>query len=404
MPINRILVREHELAVQAEATYGTDPGAVGAGDFFKASANPDAVRRVIARYRRNKDRDYQQASVITTLKGREHSEVTIVGDLIPSGNATTPTEPDVDELIKACMGTKRKATAHTTTAAGSSGVTLNLTTGGGAASGIAADDLIAIDVDATHGYEVRQVNSIAGDVVTMDRALSANPASGRTVKVGTTYKLLNTALLTVYLKRFLAGTTKRYAVPGLIIPDLEISIDNASETPIAGITFTGMGKAETTHSDARPTPTTAGTVLLPTDSRVWFDAGASPKKFCIAGNARLHINSGLELRMIESCSLQPSGVKRTGNESRYLVEMAVDLLATTGDEDTLAIYDAVQALTAQDVLVQIGKTAGQIAAWRCKKFIPDPQLTDRNGEFGINLGGGQCDGTNGDDEVFLGFI
>src|SRR5512139_1278332 len=175
MAINYILEREHELAVQEEATYGTDPGTVAAGDFFKAQPGPDAVQRAIARYDRDQDRDYAQASVLSTQKGRESASVTIPGDLIPSGNASTPTEPDMDLLFKANMGSKHKATAHTTTAAGSSGVTLNLTTGGWTAAGLADGDLIAVDVSAVVGYEVRQAVSHAGDVVTLDRAFSSDP-------------------------------------------------------------------------------------------------------------------------------------------------------------------------------------------------------------------------------------
>jgi len=130
MAIDRILEREHEIAVQEEVTYGTDPGAVAAGDFFKAQLAPDAVQRAIARADRDQDRDFAQASVLSTQKGRESATITIPGDVIPSGNGTTPTEPDMDLLFKAVFGSKHKATAHTTTAAGSAGVSLNLTAGG----------------------------------------------------------------------------------------------------------------------------------------------------------------------------------------------------------------------------------------------------------------------------------
>lgn len=404
MAINRILEREQEVAVQEESTYGTDPGAVVAGDFFKAQLAPDAVGRQIARYDRDQDRDYQQASVLSTQKGRESATVAIAGDLIPSGNGATPTPPDISALIKANMGSLRTATAHTTTDTGSAGVSLVLVTGGGAASGLAAGDLFAVDVDGAGAYEVRQVVSIATDTITMDRALSTDPPTGRTVKVGTTYELLNTALLSLYLKRFLAGETVRKAVPGVILPDMEISIDFAQDTPIGKMSFSGRGKAELAHTDTRPTPTTAGQPLAPASSKVWFEAGVTPKEFCIAGPASLKINNGLELDEGESCSLQPTRVKRTGNASRYMVEMALQLFATTGDKDSIAVYDAIQAFTYQDVLVQLGKTPGAIVAWRCPKFLADPTMTGIAGEVGLNLGGGRCYGTVGDDEVRLGFI
>ena len=405
MAINRILEREHEIAVQEEVTYGTDPGAVVAGDFFKAQLAPDAVQRAIARADRDQDRDYAQASVLSTQKGRESATITIPGDVIPSGNGTTPTEPDMDLLFKAVFGSKHKATAHTTTAAGSAGVSLNLTAGGVVASGLAVGDIFAVDVSATVGYEARQVAALpGGDVVTLDRAFTTDPAAGRTVKVGTTYLLLNSALISVYVKRFLAGTIVRFALPGVVLPDMEISVDTAQDTPIAKVSFSGRGKAEIVHTDARPTPTTAGQPLAPEKTLVWFDSGAAPKKFCIAGQASLHVNNGIELRENEGCSLQPTGPKRTGNSSRYMVEATLQLLATTGDQDTIAIYNAIQAFVYQDVLVQLGTTPGSIVAWRCARFLPEPGLTSRDGELGLNIGGGRCYGVAGDDEVRLAFI
>ena len=400
MAINRILERDHELSLQEEATYGLDPGVVVGADFFKAQPTPDAVQRVIARYDRDQDRDHLQASVLSTQKGREMANITIPGDLIPSGNGTTPTPPDMDLLFKACLGSVRTATAHTTTDAGSSGVTLVLVVGGGAASGLQAGDLFAVDVDPTFGYEVRECVEIVTDTVTMDRALSADPGTGRDVKVGTTYELLESSLISLYLKRFLLGVTGQRAVPGVIIPDMSISIDTAQDAPIAKVSFTGEGKAEISHADARPTTVTLGEPLLPGKSYAWFGA----TRLCIAGAASLHVNNGLELRKNESCSLEPTGVKRTGNSSRYLVDAAVELLATTGDEDTIAIYDAIQALTPQDLLVQLGVTPGAIVAWRCPRFIPDPGFTSRDGEMGLSIGGGRCYGTVNNDEVKLAFI
>src|SRR4030042_2935010 len=126
MAITRFLEREHEISAQEEATYATDPGAAAVTDSFKHQTGMDAVKRSIARYDRNQDRDFAQASVISTQKGRESTTVKITGDVIPSGNATTPTIPDMDKLYKAVFGTLHTATAHTVTVAGSAGVTLNI--------------------------------------------------------------------------------------------------------------------------------------------------------------------------------------------------------------------------------------------------------------------------------------
>lgn len=404
MPINRILEREHEISVQEESAYGVDPGAAAAGDSFKHQSGVDAVKRVIARYDRDQDRDYQQASVISTQKGRESSTIQIAGDLIPSGNAATPTEPDMRRLWKALFGSSHKGTAHTTTGAGSTTTSITVTTGGVAAAGLQIGDMFAVDVDATIGIEVRQATNIAGDVVTPDRAFSGAPAAGRAVKVGTTYRLSQSAMLSLYLKRWLGGATLRFAVPGVIISDGEVTVDTAQATPVAKVQFSGRGAAELPHTEARPTFTFNGAPLVPTQSVLWFDSGATPRKMFLAGAASLKVNNGLELRESESRSLAPTGVKRTGNGSRYNVSLSLGMLLTTGDEDVSALIATVQSLGSLDVLLQLGKTAGSIFALRCPKWIPEAELGGRDGEVGVTLGGGRCYGTNGDDEVTVAFL
>ena len=404
MAITRFLEREHEFSAQEEVTYATDPGAAAAGDSFKHQTGLDAVKRVIARYDRDKDRDYAQASVLSTQKGRESTTVKISGDLIPSGNATTPTVPDMDKLFKAIFGSVHTATAHTTTAAGSSGVTLNLATGGWTASGLADGDILTVDVDAATGYEARQAVSHTGDAVTIDRAFTANPATSRTVKVGTTFKLLNTSLISLYLKRWIGGAGYRLAIPGVILSDMQLSVDTAAATPVAKIAFTGKGSAELVHTEARPTFTFLGAPLVPEKTVVWFDTGATPRKLYLAGPAALKVDNGMDLRDSESRSLNPTGIMRTGNSSRYNCDLSLGMLLTTGDEDTSAVYASLQSLGSLDVLVQLGKTAGYIVAFRCPKWIPDGSLGARDGEAAITLGGGRAYGMVGDDEVTLAFI
>ncbi len=176
----KMVVSAIPVFVQLEAAFNTSPGALVGADAFKHTGGK-AIKKVVSQRPRDQDRDNAQPSVITTQKGRESTEISIEAQLIPSGNSATPTEPDYDALLEAHFGSKHKCTAHTTTAAGSASVTLNLTAGGGAASGILAGDLIAVDVDATFGYEVRRVVSIATDVVTVNAAFSANPAISRVV-------------------------------------------------------------------------------------------------------------------------------------------------------------------------------------------------------------------------------
>jgi len=403
MPVNYMLRREVELAVQKEATYGTSPGAVAGTDVFKHTSKLHITSNR-GRYVRDQDADFQQASVLSVQSGRRTASVKIDCDVIPSGNGTTVTEPDIDVLLEAHMGFKHKATAHTTTTAGSVGTNLKLAAGGVAASGVAVGDLIAVDVSAVVSYEVRRVTALVGggtpDDITLDRALTADPATGRTVKLGTTYKLLNTAAISVYVWQWIASTLARHAVPGCIFPDFDITASFAQEAPLVTCSFSGSGIDEATHAVARPTPSTAGVPLVPATGFVW--SGAS-KLYLLSAN--LKSNVGLELRNNESGALAPTGVKRTGNNSRYSIEQTLSMLYTTGDRDTAALYDAAKSsdATPLSTIVQIGATPGSIVAWTTPKFTCDPVRGEQDGELSLQLSG-RCIGTAGDDELFLAFI
>lgn len=393
------LTREVELAAQEEVTYGTSPGAVAGTDMFKHTSRLHVTPRR-ARYYRDQDADYQQASVLSPAqKGRESSDVKIDVDAVPSG-AGTPTEPDIDVLLKAHFGFKHKGTAHTTTTAGSTTTSVVLTAGGGAASGVAIGDLIAIDVDATFGYEVRRVTNVSTDTVTVSPALGAAPATGRTVKLGTTYKFLNTAALSVYINQWIAGTGVRHAVPGVILTDLEASCSFDNETPMPKFSFSGRGMKEITHATARPTPTTAGQPLVLTQGKAWIGV----VKVCPI-NASIKSNNGLELRENLCASLEPVGVKRTGNNSRYSVEATLESMLTTGTPDTAAMYESAKSsdATPLEITVQWGIVPGTIVAFVMPKFVCDPERIEITGEFGVRFSG-KALGITGDDEIFLAFL
>lgn len=390
------LNRDAEVFVQLESAWGTSPGALAGTDALKHTSGK-AIKKVVARLDRDQDRDYQQPSVLTTQVGREKTEFNLEAQVIPSGNATTPTEPDIDPLLEAHFGTKHKATAHTTTTAGSTGTALNLTTGGVAASGIQVGDLIAVDVSTAFGYEVRRVTALPGaDVVTVNAAFSADPATGRTVKVGTTYKFLQSALKSVHVWEYLNGDNFRHKAPGTVVQNCEMEFDFGSDTPTGSVKFSGEGQAEATHATARPTPTTAGTPLVPDGSYAFVGA---TRNCMLKGSFKS--NNGIELRENESCTLAPSGIKRTGNNSRYSVEAMVAMLLTTGTIE--GYYDAQAALTSYDLILQFGKTAGKIVAVSFPKFVPDVPVADQDGEVSLELSG-RAYGTSGDDEIYLAWI
>lgn len=371
--------QDFELFAQLESVYGTSPGALAGTDAFKCHAkNP--FKRNIARYDRDKDQG-NSASVLSYQVGKSSADYSVEGDIIPSGNAATPTAPDMDPFFEAHFGSKHTGTAHTTLTSGSTSTVLELTAGGAAASGVQVGDLIAIDVSAAFSVEVRQVTVVATDTVTVDRALSAAPASGRAVYIGTTYRLSFAALKSLTLSTYLAGDNFRHRALGCDVRQLDLACDFTSTTPVATVTASGGGIAVTTHAEARPTPTTAGEPLLPPVGKVWIGTAL----YCVC-KASLSSNNGLEQRMSESCSLVPTGLKRTANNGRYNVTQELDLLLLTGAIE--GYYDNETTLTAYDTITQLGIAPGAMVAWRTPKYVPNPvEAGEQDGEVSLQLSG-----------------
>jgi hypothetical protein len=394
-------VREDELSAQTEVTYGTKPGSPAAADFFKHTSSRINISRVTEQYYRDRDRDFQQASVKNVQIGRQKVNFGLDADLIPSGVSGTPTAPDIKRLLTALMGKATTLTAHTTLTAGSTTTVLVLTAGGGAASGIrtGGGDIIVVDVDAANGLEARRVVSRATDTVTVDRALSAAPATGRAVYVGTTYQLDITQLPSLYF--WLWNGILKYAYPGVILNEGQLNVNFGDRVPVAKCSFKGEGMPEIANTDSRPTPTTAGNPLVPTIGKAWFGA---TKLHTAAGagfiTAMLSIKNGLELRDKESGALYPVGVKRTGNNSRYVVEQTIETFFTDAMQ---TFYDAAKTLTAIDTLIQLGVAVGNIVVWSCPKWQPVGDDADQDGELGLKLSG-RALGTAGDDETSIAFI
>jgi hypothetical protein len=390
------LERDDELAIVKESPYGTSVNPVAA-DFFKHTSSSVSIAHALEETYRDRDRDGAQASVLTRLIGRSKSTIGIECDLIPSGvaaGASALTPPDIDNLLEAVFGSRLTATAKTTTAAGSTGTTLNLATGGGSASGIAIGQLIGVDVDSTNGIEVRQVTNIATDTVTIDRALTANPVAGRNVYTGVTFRLSQSSLISLAAYLF-NGAAQKYKVPGIALNECDFSINLGENVPVGKFRFTGEGLPETTHAVARPTPTTNGVPLVPSLGKIWLGATRYP-----VVTAGFNVKNGIELRNNESDGLVPTALRRTGNNSRYVVEGSIEAYLTS---DLVATYDAAKTRTAIDAIVQLGATAGAIFAWRLPKWGPRAERMSQGGELGIRLSG-RALGTSADDEITCAFL
>jgi hypothetical protein len=388
------LSRDYTHYVQLETVYDTSPGALSGQHAFK-SRTEFPFERVKARLDRDRDTG-DTPSVITTQGGRESSTWKIEGDLVPSDNATTPTPPDMDPFFEAHFGSKHTATAHAVTAAASSGTTLNLGVGAGAASGLQIGDILAVDVSTADGYESRRVQNIVGDVVTVDRAFTIDPPVGRAVKVGTTYRFSAPEAKTLHLWEFLSGDNFRQRAGGCTARQLTLGCDFAEDVPVGTVSFEGDGAAIAPHTTTEPTAVTAGLPLVPVKSYIWV----GEDKHCLC-KFELNSDNGLELRNNTSCTSVPTGVKRTGNSGRYNVTLQASILLETGSIESY--YDSADDLAAYSIILQLGVTPGSIVVITCPKFIPDVPVEAIDGEVALNLTG-RCYGVTGDDEISLAFL
>lgn len=389
------VVHDYEHALQVETTYDTEPDAPAAGDFARFRTR-FPFTRVLDRVDRDQDSD-NTSSVHTVQAGRESSTWELEGAVIPAG--TTPTAPDMGELFRAHLGTQHVMTTNTSTTTGSSGTVINLATGGVVASGVTVADMIAMDVSATVGLEVRAIAALPGsDTIHVDRAFSsASPASGRTVYGSATYYFTRANELSLQIYSWLSGDNFRQKVGGAVASDMELSCDFTGGAPELMVKFSGPASRIAAHTNARPTPTLAGQPLVIDKAYVWFGAN----KHCLTSFS-LKSNNALELRNNESCAMYPTGTKRTGNGGRYQVTLELEVLLETGTIE--GYFDAADGLTPYDLIIQLGATAGKTVGIRIPKFVPDTPPGEVDGQVSLKLTG-RCYGNGtADTEYRVAFL
>lgn len=379
MTFSGVLSREYEWAVQKESVYGTSPGSLAGTNFFKHRVM-GFPKRVVEKIDRDMEANNAQGDVQTLMVGRQTGDATIEVDLIPNGNTSTPTAPDCDLLYQGLFGSSHVATAHTTTGAGSSGTTLNLTAGGGAASGLQQGDLFACNQDSAGNYEVRQVVSISTDAVTIDRAFTTNsPASGQAVKVGTTYLLTFSPVVSLFLWNFNYNNL-RYQIPGCVVDSWDLTVKGSDKTPLGLQKFMLKGQRRIAQSStSRPTPSTNGVQLVPIPAKLWI--GAVKYSFV---DLTLSIKSGLALRNNESGQLYPDAATRTAAKGYWNVELGITPLVT---DTWQTISDNASTYTTQDAMVQFGNTPGQIVGFRAQNWRPIGDEMDVGGEVAYGFKG-----------------
>jgi hypothetical protein len=372
---------DYELFVKTESSYGDAAATPSAGDAVRTRTR-FPFKREKARLYRDQDMD-GTSSVASVAGGREHGTWEIPAALTPSGVSATPTAPDLGEVFKAWFGVEDVGVGHSTLTTGSTTTVLQGTAGAVAALGLVVGDFVGVQAPAatpTLGVEVRQVTSITTDAITVDRALTSAPLTGRALYGCVTYKLSRSVINSLALFSYLNGDNAEEKLTGAICSDMKIDYDAGSDTPELTLTFSGMGKKVEPFTHTKPTGTFAGENLIPPAVYAYFGTD----KHCIL-NFSLNANNALDLRNNESCTLNPSGTKRTGNNGKYNVEFDVAMMLTTGTVE--GYYDAADDLTKYDVLVQCGTELGKGFAFRLPAYCPDADRGIEDGEVSLELSG-----------------
>jgi hypothetical protein len=392
--------KDHELFVKTEASYNDQTYSPAAADAIRSRTGFPAKRD---KSRKDRDEEFDgSASVHGTVGGKEKATWEIEMAITPSEVTGTATAPDAFELFKNHMGSQDVALAHSTTQAGSTTTVIAGTAGAVAALGLAVGDFIGVQAPAaspTLGVEVRQVTVIATDNITVTPALSFAPLTGRALYGAVTYRLLRTSTGTVGIASYLNGDNARQLVSGAVVSQMDVSYSASADVPEAMVKFSGEAAKISPLTIAKPTGTFAGNPLAPTSAFAWVGS----TKQCVT-DLTLTSNNGQEVRNNESCSLNPTGVKRTGNNGKYKVELAMKmLLLTDGIRD--AYYDVADDLTAYDVTVQLGIELGKIFAFRCASWRPDVDRDAVDGEASLDMKG-RCYSNNStsDTELVLAFL
>lgn len=391
--------KDHEIFVEAEASYNDTTATPSAGDAIRTRTGFPFKRM---KSRRDRDQEFDgSASVHGTVGGKEKAEWEIEMSITPSEVTATPTPPDAFALFTAHMGSQDTGAGHSTVTAGSTTTVLQGTAGAVTAMGLAVGDFIGVEAPAgntTLGVEVRQVTVIATDAITVTPALSFAPASGRAIYAAVTYKLLRSSTGTVVIYSYLSGDNGRQMLPGCVVSDMEVTYDPSDDVPEAMVKFSGEGAKIIPLATTKPTGTFAGNPLSPTQAFAWIGSN----KACVT-NLTLTSNNGQEVRNNESCSLVPTGVKRTGNNGKYLINLAMDMLFTTGTVE--GYYDVADDLTAYDVTVQLGVELGKIFAFRTPSWRPDVDRDAVDGEASLSLTG-RCysNASTADTEITVAFL
>jgi hypothetical protein len=261
------------LRVYVESTFGSD-ATMSINDFVDVPANEGSIQATIT----TDELDPMQV-VQSRFQGREKvlgkrsATLQFAMNLAPTGTAanasTTAVTSALGILLKATMGGENLGIGGTATT-GSSATVINLTSGHGArfASGMALGW-----VNASGVLEIREIESVSSDAVTLKHALSGSPASSDVIYNCATYYFTEDPSTSLqFLLQGREAQDSWLLVGGQAVGGVTIAFDvTGAALPTATFNFTFAGYYE--QDEIAAAPTAIGTASFSAYSPIVGQAG-----------------------------------------------------------------------------------------------------------------------------------
>lgn len=245
----------------AEAAFATDPDTDGS-DYKHLKAMSDMVFEpsmdVIERDGLVNDL-VRQAHVMGAKGGSLTFKLELKGSGTEAADNTPSVAGEADAVLGTLFGTTTRQTGSIV-AAGSTTSALTVTAADGA--GFSKYGMVVVFVNATYGYQARFITSIAGDVLTLDRALSALPANGSAVYGTTKFSRANSAHASMaFVGKRGEATSIEYTLLGCKVDSAKISGISARGTAMLEMTYSVTDWAVTTKASLPATVLTGITAI-----------------------------------------------------------------------------------------------------------------------------------------------
>ncbi len=368
-----------------EVTAGTAVAPSSATDGFVAIEKPDVTTG---------QRELLESALLTSKIGQkkpqlgmESASCSITTELRSHGDVSNPTVPDFDAILESGIGPSNISVADAVEASPSPTTTaFEVST----IANFAVGDMLIID-NTTDGRVVRFIKEIAGDLITVDRAMTNAPTAADVIYATVNYKPVETGHehLTAGFYQGNSGVDGYFEqVVGCLTSKIGFQMDAAVLAKITA-EMSGIKGARTATTAAPYTPD-----FEEVQGLAGFEIECHFNDIAICGSK---LNLDLENEVKDKKSFCTASGKSGSNITKRKISGSVNPYA----DGSVSLYDALNALTDYSLSIVVGaKDAGgfivgktvafylpQVMITQCKTADEDDILTE-DIQFSAHTGSG----------------